>query len=164
MTPSPLPPHHPPTPRSSLPHSLASDINNVLSALPTSLFYDHPSFRQKPREQGEFTCAREFYRYVSATCECVESERAASTCDHHERGAERAGGHDNQTGLTRYEACWSARADFGVASLELRESTRGVSVICFAVVTSRLPFQCRQHLAFRWPKLLQKKDGCIRSM
>lgn len=75
------------------------------------------------RKQGEFTCAREFYRYVSATCECVEGERAASTRDHYERGAEGADGRENQTGLTRYEACWSARAEFGVASLELRECT-----------------------------------------
>lgn len=66
---------------------------------------------------------------MSAACERVESERASRNGDHHKRGAEGAGGRGNQTGLTRYEACWSARADFGVASLEFREYTVGLGAV-----------------------------------
>lgn len=76
---------------------------------------------------------------MSAACERVDRERASRSGDHHERGAERAGGRGNQTELTRYEACWSARADFGVASLELREYTVGFGAVNIAMMMLHRP-------------------------
>eukprot|EP00903_Cladosiphon_okamuranus_P012352 g11581.t1 len=60
--------------------------------------------------EGEFACAREFYNFVFKSCEVLEGDGedpipsggAASPC------------------LTLDEACWIARAKFGVASMELR--------------------------------------------
>lgn len=57
---------------------------------------------------------------MSETCEDIELERASKTGGSHGKSVEQAGARD-RTSLTLEEACWAARAEFGLASMELRE-------------------------------------------
>ncbi|CAN0183838.1 unnamed protein product, partial [Pylaiella littoralis] len=68
--------------------------------------------------EGEFTCARKFYAFVSNACDGIKRERVVLPA------ASSAGkGVSPPTVLTNLkqdEACWAARAEFGAASTELR--------------------------------------------
>lgn len=73
--------------------------------------------------QGEFNCARDFfYRYVTESCKDIERRRSGRlVATTHNGYTVQSKQTQRHTTLVKDEASWAARAEFGLASMELRE-------------------------------------------